>query len=57
MKSISNVQNEIKTTMNNMNNFEGTFNLDKSGFNPNMPGHSSNHDMVLRQEPRTVKIR
>ena len=49
------VPNEIKTTMAGMSNFEGKFNLDKSGFNPNMPGHTSNHDMVLRQEPRTVK--
>jgi len=39
----------------NLGNMNGTFNLDKSGFNPNMPGHSSNHDMILRQEPRTVK--
>ncbi|WP_238442448.1 Dps family protein [Desulfofalx alkaliphila] len=39
-----------------MSNFEGKFNLDKSGFNPTTPGHSSNHHMVLRQQPRTVKI-
>lgn len=32
-----------------------TFNLNKSGFNPAMPGHTSHHDMILRQEPRTVK--
>lgn len=39
----------------NAMNFKGEFNLNKSGFDPNMPGHSSNHDMVFRQQPRTVK--
>ncbi|RFU68402.1 ferritin Dps family protein [Bacillus sp. V59.32b] len=39
----------------NMSNFEGKFNLDKTGFDPKMPGHTSHHDMILRQEPRTVK--
>ncbi len=47
--------NDLITTANNMNSFEGKFNLDKFGFDPNMPGHTSNHNMVLRQEPRTVK--
>lgn len=46
---------DMKVIMNNMNNFEGSFNLDKSGFNNNMPGHTTNHQMVLRQPPRTVK--
>lgn len=46
---------DIQSAMNNLGNFQGTFNLDKSGFNPNMPGHTSKHDMVLRQQPRTVK--
>lgn len=41
--------------MENMGNFAGTFNMDKSGFNPNMPGHTTNHEMILRQQPRTVK--
>lgn len=50
------VPNEIEMTMNDMSNFAGSFNLDKSGFNPNMPGHETNHNMVLRQEPRTVKL-
>ncbi len=36
-------------------NIGNTFNMNKSGFNPNMPGHTSNHDMIFRQEPRTVK--
>jgi DNA-binding ferritin-like protein len=46
---------DIKTAMHNANNFQGTFNLDKTGFNPMMPGHVNNHGMILRQEPRTVK--
>jgi starvation-inducible DNA-binding protein len=46
---------ELQLTNQNIANFQGTFNLDKSGFDPNMPGHQSNHDMILRQEPRTVK--
>ncbi|MFZ5817687.1 MAG: Dps family protein [Bacillota bacterium] len=42
---------------NAMSNLQGEFNLDKSGFNPNMPGHTSNHakEMILRQQPRTAK--
>ena len=48
-------QEMLNMTMNNVSNFQGRFNLDKSGFNRQMPGHESNHDMVLRQEPRTVK--
>lgn len=43
---------EIST---NMNNFEGSFNLDKSGFNSQMPGHTTDHSMILRQQPRTIK--
>lgn len=46
---------EIQQVMNNMSNFAGKFNLDKSGFNPAMPGHQSNHEMINRQAPRTVK--
>lgn len=45
----------LNAVMVNMSNFKGEFNLNKSGFNPNMPGHQSAHDMILRQEPRTVK--
>lgn len=55
METTNLVPNDIKTTINGMSNFEGKFNLDKSGFNPNMPGHTSDHNMVLRQQPRTVK--
>ncbi|HHU33485.1 MAG TPA: ferritin Dps family protein, partial [Clostridia bacterium] len=32
------VPREIQSAVNNMGNFQGSFNLDKSGFNPNMPG-------------------
>jgi len=46
---------DIKAAVTNAGNFKGTFNLDKSGFNTNMPGHTTKHDMVLRQQPRTVK--
>lgn len=45
----------IGAVLTNMSNFQGQFNMDKSGFNPAMPGHTTNHDMILRQEPRTVK--
>ncbi|MTI80973.1 MAG: ferritin Dps family protein [Firmicutes bacterium] len=37
--------------MSNMNNLNMS-----SGFNKNMPGHTSNHFMIFRQEPRTVKV-
>ena len=46
---------EVLTVMGNMSNFEGQFNLDKTGFNPQMPGHSTHHQMTFRQQPRTVK--
>lgn len=46
---------DINFVMNNMSNFDGSFNMNKSGFNPNMPGHSSHHSMIFRQQPRTVK--
>ena len=32
-----------------MGNFEGQFNLTKSGFDLILPGHTSPHHMVLRQ--------
>ncbi|MDP2872457.1 MAG: ferritin-like domain-containing protein [Bacillota bacterium] len=41
--------------MANLGNFKGTFNLKRSGFDPSMPGHQSDHEMIARQEPRTVK--
>lgn len=49
------VSTDIDEVMKNIGNFQGKFNLDKTGFNPNMPGHVSEHHMVMRQEPRTVK--
>lgn len=48
-------QEMLNVTMGNLSNFQGQFNLDKSGFNPNMPGHSTDHRMIARQQPRTVK--
>ncbi|MFZ5826082.1 MAG: Dps family protein [Bacillota bacterium] len=38
-------------------NFQGEFNMTKSGFDPAMPGHTSSHanQMILRQQPRTAK--
>lgn len=58
MKDTVNTQNipqDLHNALTSMNNFDGQFNMDKSGFNPNMPGHSTNHEMILRQQPRTVK--
>jgi DNA-binding ferritin-like protein len=48
---------DLQAVLVNVNNFAGRFNLEKSGFDPNMPGHSTEHldRMVLRQPPRTVK--
>jgi DNA-binding ferritin-like protein len=48
-------EKDINLINKNMTNFNGDFNMTKSGFNRNMPGHTSNHNMVFRQEPRTVK--
>lgn len=41
--------------MTNLSNFQGSFNLDKSGYNANMPGHATSHELITRQPPRTVK--
>ncbi|MCX7569287.1 ferritin-like domain-containing protein [Tumebacillus sp. DT12] len=46
---------DLRAMLTNASNFEGRFNLDKSGFDPMMPGHASDHNMILRQQPRTVK--
>ncbi|WZL71858.1 ferritin-like domain-containing protein [Clostridiaceae bacterium 35-E11] len=48
-------QSDMQIVNNHMTNFTGEFNMTKSGFDKNMPGHNSNHDMIFRQEPRTVK--
>ncbi|HEY3363605.1 MAG TPA: ferritin-like domain-containing protein [Symbiobacteriaceae bacterium] len=45
----------LTSAMGTLSNFEGRFNLDKSGYNANMPGHATNHTMITRQQPRTVK--
>jgi DNA-binding ferritin-like protein len=55
VQTVSKVPQDIQAVMNNVGNFQGKFNLDKFGFNPNMPGHQTSHNMVLRQEPRTVR--
>lgn len=55
VQTTSQVPQDIKAVMKNVGNFQGKFNLDKSGFNENMPGHKTSHDMILRQQPRTVK--
>lgn len=46
---------EITGVMTNMQNFNGEFNLTTSGFDPKLPGHTSDHSMILRQPPRTTK--
>ena len=46
---------EITATVTNLSNFQGTFNTDKAGFNERMPGHRTDHTMIFRQQPRTVK--
>jgi starvation-inducible DNA-binding protein len=48
-------EKDLNLLSKNLSNFEGQFNLDKAGFNPDMPGHSTDHDLVGRQQPRTVK--
>lgn len=49
------VPQELVNTMANLGNFNGTFNLTKTGFDTKMPGHNTDHQMTLRQQPRTVK--
>lgn len=46
---------DLAIAMANASNFRGIFNLDKKGLIPGTPGHDTNHEMILRQEPRTVK--
>jgi len=55
MQMHNQTQNDMSILNNNMTNFVGEFNMTKSGFNKNMPGHTSNHEMIFRQEPRTIK--
>ena len=49
------IPSEITSATVNAQNFEGNFNLNTTGFDPNMPGHVTQHHMILRQPPRTVK--
>jgi starvation-inducible DNA-binding protein len=55
MQNLNPTTGNLNKINNDTKNFQGDFNLDKSGFNPNMPGHTRVHDMILRQQPRTVK--
>jgi starvation-inducible DNA-binding protein len=44
-------------THKDVDSFKDEFKLNKSGFDPNMPGHTTQHpnEMILRQPPRTVR--
>lgn len=55
MEPVTQPTMEINKVMTNLTNFQGTFNLTKSGFDPNMPGHNTDHTMILRQQPRLAK--
>jgi starvation-inducible DNA-binding protein len=55
IQKMTNPPSDLEIVKRNVSNFQGTFNLDKSGFNPNMPGHTTEHNMIQRQLPRTVK--
>lgn len=55
MGPVAHPATEINKVMTGLTNFAGVFNLDKSGFNPKMPGHKTDHTMILRQPPRTAK--
>lgn len=55
MQPVTQTTHDISNVMGNMSNFRGEFNLNKTGFNSNMPGHTSDHSMILRQQPRTTK--
>ena len=54
-QTITQTPPDIAGVMGKMSNFQGDFNLTKSGFDPNMPGHTTDHTMILRQPPRTAK--
>ncbi|MGI6066724.1 MAG: Dps family protein [Bacillota bacterium] len=54
-QTITQTPPDIAGVMGKMSNFQGDFNLTKSGFDANMPGHTSDHTMILRQPPRTAK--
>jgi len=46
---------DINKVMTDMSNFQGQFNLTKTGFDAKIPGHNTDHTMILRQQPRTAK--
>lgn len=48
-------QEDIDRITSQMLNFEGSFNLDKEGVDKNLLGHDPEHNMIFRQEPRTIK--
>ena len=55
METIQQQQQDFQEVAYQMRNFQGNFNLNVSGFDPAMPGHTTDHRMILRQQPRTVK--
>ena len=46
---------DLNRVMTNLTNFDGQFNLSKTGFDSKIPGHNTDHNMILRQQPRMVK--
>jgi starvation-inducible DNA-binding protein len=55
MQPMTQTPQEITGVMTDLTNFKGEFQLNRSGFDPKMPGHSTDHSMILRQQPRTAK--
>jgi len=55
MQPMTRTPQELSGVMTDLTNFRGEFQTDKSGFDPRMPGHSTDHSMILRQQPRTIK--
>lgn len=55
MEPVQQIPHEISGIMTDLTNFKGEFQLNRSGYDPKMPGHSTDHRMILRQQPRTVK--
>lgn len=43
---------DINVTMTNINNLQDDFNLNKSGFNPKMPGHNTDYNHLLDKRLR-----
>lgn len=55
MEPLTQPTTEINKVMTDLTNFQGSFNLTKYGFDPNLPGHNTDHTMILRQQPRIAK--